>query len=341
MIGVSHPDGLILKKKRVFYTGSDALVQGQGLCYDFDRGTATTAEPSRRHYVEKPSATNNLHFAGVTASDYSAVTGGQWIEIYEPGSTCYVAAGINTTLGTTYLTCVAGGADPGRWRDAGFMGRGTALALQTKAAVQLAGETDGTGVLDAAGTTLTGTGFVTGGVAAGDKVVIYGGEHSGDGDVTDGIYTVSSVTNATTLVLTSAACSAELNCSYYIYTGNPLVLAHLFDGEESGLVEFPYADNGALTITAGGCTYFDGYINLSDHGTIALADGKYDGMKKKIRTLNASVANDIVATLATTGIQADGSTALDTLTFDEAADVATLQWDGCWRELYSTGVAKA
>lgn len=337
---ISHESSLVELPRRVRYTGSDALVKGQGLCYDADRGTAADADPKRVHYVEKPSATNNLWFAGVCSQDYTAETGGRWITIFEPGSTVYVAAGIDTTIDVTMLSCVAGSADPGRWREGGFMGRGTAIALQTITTGQIAGETDGTGVLDATGLILTGAGFSTGGVVAGDKVVIYGSENDGTNAGTDGTYTVASVTNNTTLVLTEAASDGgTMQCSYYIYSGNPQVLAHLYDGEESGLVEFRQITSGADTPMVGGVTYYRGYGNPDADTTVALANGKYLGLKKAFILTNAMIANDIVVTPATAGMQADGATALAAAEFDGALDALYLINMGVWIELYSPGVA--
>ncbi|KKK67734.1 hypothetical protein LCGC14_2951130, partial [marine sediment metagenome] len=74
--------------KRVFFTGDTALPRGWGLDYDADRGTDTVADGKRNRYVELPTTSNNMHFAGVTQRAYSAVVGGQWVDIFAPGSTC-------------------------------------------------------------------------------------------------------------------------------------------------------------------------------------------------------------------------------------------------------------
>lgn len=115
----------------VWFTGSTALLEGQGVCYDFDYGTASAADARRTNYVELPSITNARYFAGVAARAYAACTGGQFIEIYKPGSTCNILSKASTTLGSGLLTCEAGGTYAGYFRYAGFEGEGSCVPLQT------------------------------------------------------------------------------------------------------------------------------------------------------------------------------------------------------------------
>jgi len=118
----------------VWFTGSAALYEGMGVCFNYDTTTgaaAILADGNRGNEVELPSATNARYFAGVAARDYSAHSGGQMIEIYEPGSFCNVYAKANCTLGTGRLTCEAGGTYAGYFRYAGFEGQGSARPLQT------------------------------------------------------------------------------------------------------------------------------------------------------------------------------------------------------------------
>jgi len=118
----------------VWFTGSAALYEGMGVCFNYDSITgaaATLADGNRGNEVELPSATNARYFAGVAARDYSAHSGGQMIEIHEPGSICNVYAKANCTLGSGRLTCEAGGTYAGYFRYAGFEGQGSARPLQT------------------------------------------------------------------------------------------------------------------------------------------------------------------------------------------------------------------
>jgi len=119
--------------KWVWFEGSTALKEGQGVCYNYDYGTATSADGRRGNRVELPSATNARYFAGVASRDYSANTGGQLIEIYCPGSYCNVYSKANCTLGSGRITCEAGtgGSGQGYFTYVGFQGEGSAVPLQT------------------------------------------------------------------------------------------------------------------------------------------------------------------------------------------------------------------
>ena len=265
-------EDLPLSKKRVWYTGTDAILQGEAFCYDSDRGTAASIDGNRANYVERPSASNNNRFAGVALGNHSAKADGQMIEIAEPGSYCMIATSIDTVVDTTHLTCIAGGADAGRFREFGMMGRGSALAMQTLTTGNQKAQDAGAGVLDATGLILTVSAGATANVAAGDFVYIYAGEDDNTNSVTPGKYTVASVTNDTTIVLATAASDgATMQCSYYIIRGNPLVMAYLFDGEESGLIQFPVVTAGAVTTTmTGGTTSWTGNFTLSSDMTDTL-----------------------------------------------------------------------
>jgi hypothetical protein len=124
-------DAFPVLSKWVWFTGATALSEGQGLCYDYDRGTAANADAKRMNFVELPSITNARYFAGVAARSYAAVSGGQFIEIYLPGSACNILAMVSATLGSGILTCEAGGTYAGYFRYAGFEGEGSAVPLQT------------------------------------------------------------------------------------------------------------------------------------------------------------------------------------------------------------------
>ena len=85
--------------RRVWYIASTAISKGYGVCYDRDYGTATSVDAERDNRVSLPDNTNNNSFAGVVVRDYAAKTGGQYIEIAEPGSVsmCYFDG--STTIG--------------------------------------------------------------------------------------------------------------------------------------------------------------------------------------------------------------------------------------------------
>jgi hypothetical protein len=115
----------------VWFEGDTALKEGQGVCYNWDKGTAAEVDGRRSNRVELPSSTNARYFAGVAAREYRAVTGGQMIEICKPGSWCNILSKADCTIGVGRLTCEAGGSDAGYFIRAGFPGEGSAVPLQT------------------------------------------------------------------------------------------------------------------------------------------------------------------------------------------------------------------
>lgn len=115
----------------VWFTGSTALKEGQGVCYDWDYGTATDPDGRRCNFVELPSITNARFFAGVAKNNYAAKSGGQLIEVCRPGSYCNILSKASTTIGVGRLTCEAGGTYAGYFRYTGFAGEGSAVPLQT------------------------------------------------------------------------------------------------------------------------------------------------------------------------------------------------------------------
>ena len=115
----------------VWFGGTTALLEGQGVCYNWDYGTATVKDGRRMNRVELPTILNARYFAGVAARPYSAKSGGQMIEINLPGSCCNVLSKASTTIGVGRLTCEAGGTYAGYFRYAGFPGEGSCVPLQT------------------------------------------------------------------------------------------------------------------------------------------------------------------------------------------------------------------
>lgn len=101
-----------ISKKRVYYEGTDTLLEGYLLCYNYDTTTDrdgdTIAEGSqcngRYLKVEKPSTNNANFFAGVVAAESANKVGPCEITIIEPTSVIIpVYTDVNCTNGTTYL----------------------------------------------------------------------------------------------------------------------------------------------------------------------------------------------------------------------------------------------
>jgi len=115
----------------VWYASNAALNEGEAVCYNWDYGTAASFDGSRLNRVETPSTTNAQWFAGVAARAYSAVSGGQLIEIYKPGSVCNVWSGASTTIGVGLITFDVTSSYEGFFRYEGLEGRGSAIPLQT------------------------------------------------------------------------------------------------------------------------------------------------------------------------------------------------------------------
>ena len=330
----------------VWYEGVDALLEGEGVCYNTDYGTAANADARRANRVERPSTSNSPAFAGVAARDYKARSTGQLIEIYVPGSKgINIALGANTTIDTGMLTFQGGGGlSAGRFVAAGFPGRGTAIPRQTVAAAVITSDMIGTAwSLAADGITLT---HATATVVAGDKVVLLAGVAEDAAIyIVGGTYTVASVTDTETVVLTATAHAATaagaMDCIGYIYTaGNPKCQADLLLGEESGGIEFVNiidGGNAAQPHMAGGITYVPGGIDIAADIDIVLADGTRFGEKKGIWLLGALATADLTVNPATDGKTMAGGTLADMTGMDVAGDAAFLQWYGLWMVIGITG----
>ncbi len=323
----------------VWYEGTDILRTGEAVCFNTDYGTAATADARRCNRVERPSTSNNMAFAGVAARDYSAKSTGQLIEIYAPGSQCVpVALGVDTVIDTGILVFTAGtaGSHRGRFVKTGFSGRGAIKPRQTVTAVLEASMT-GAWYLALDGLTLTVVS--TAGLVAGDTVVLLGGANNGTGAIVPGKYTIASITNGTVLVLSASAVTAApgaaLTCTGYAYTGNPTCISDLLDGEECGGSEFvsPPDTGGAAVMTymVGGWTYVCGGVTVgSAVANGALAQGTVYGLKKAFAGLGTLTTNGATVTLAGADLKIDGSTALDLITINAAAQVIVLEWNCAW-----------
>lgn len=351
-------------RKRVFFLGTGALVKGQGVCYS--RGqtaaaantaatAATDADERRDNMVNLPSSSNNDSFAGVTIQAYSANAAGQWIDIYEPGSVCEIAVHLAATVNSTVVTCSAASGNAGYFHNAGFMGRGTALCLQTRGALSDTTTTPGVLASSLVGSatvsttpwkTISSTGLFAN-AAAGDFVFVVGGGTTATmvTPVTVGKYTIDSVTNDNTAVMTSAIATVDSSVAAYVVRGSPTVLAYLYDGEDSRLTEWITPDSAtAVSSMVGGVTFIFGGsgVDITTDSTYTLADGLYTGMMKRWRLMGALGTNDYLVTLGTTGEQLDGTTDLASLEFDGANDDSLLIWGGqYWRLLVNKGTGLA
>ena len=113
---------------KVFTSVATAIKQGYAFCYNYDYGTAASADERRGFEVEKPSTANHMWFAGVAAKDYVANSSGQYIEIVPPGNYCYVYANASCTLGSTTISPLCG---QHYFKYDGLPGAGRFTALQT------------------------------------------------------------------------------------------------------------------------------------------------------------------------------------------------------------------
>jgi hypothetical protein len=345
-----HMNQARVKLLRVWYGGSDQLLLGEAVCYNSDHGTAADADASRCNRVERPTTSNNRDFAGVAAASYSARSGGQFIDIYEPGSKAVpVALAVDTVIGAGLLTFTAGqnSEDGGRFYTGKYRGRGSAIPRQTKTAIEEASMA-GAWSLAVDGVTLTVAS--TADLEAGMTVVLVGGEDDATGAVVPGKYQIESITDGTTLVLAESAVDAApagaATCTGYIYSGNPVAICDLLDGEESGGVEFislPNAGGDDTPYMVGGVSYICGGITLAADADVELAQGTLPGDKKAFFCLGTLTTNDFVVDLVTAGVQIDGSTALaEIVAIDAAGEGVFLEFRGVrWFAMDITGATQA
>ena len=132
--------------KWVWLAETVALKEGQGVCYDYAYYTGTDtghalADARRTNRVKLPTILNAPFFAGVAARAYPAASTGQFIEIYTPGSTCYILTKANLSNAVGRVTCQAGGTYAGYFTAEGFQGQGSAIPLQTKDTSTTVGKT--------------------------------------------------------------------------------------------------------------------------------------------------------------------------------------------------------
>lgn len=358
----AHIKAAHVELARVWFEDATDLHEGEAVCYSIANGTATKKNGKRVNLVTRPTSENNNAFAGVASRFYPAETGGQFIDICCPGSRgVNVAIGDNVTINSGILTFTVGsGTAGGRFVKGGFAGRGSIVPRQTVASAVLLASMTGGFSLATDGVTLTHASNTD--IAAGDTVVLLGGENEGSGKaIVPGKYVVDSVTSATVLVLSSSAVSktpdGALTCTGYVYSGTALCQADLLTGEESGGVEFVSppntgdSDGAGLSFMSGGVSYICGGVTIATEAANgALANGEYLGQKKGFHCLGTLTTNDAQVTLETAGEQlavtdaidsaGDGSPlALAAATFDAAGEFLYLVWFGIWKESSHSGCA--
>jgi len=118
-----------------FCEDTSALVAGQAVCLDMDRGTATAVDGKRLQFVEAPSVSNNRDFAGILLDAKPAHTSGHVSVRVVVSGPALVNVGASSVTLLDYLT-----ADvvDGKFYGVGQKGRGTVKILQTLVAAGLA-----------------------------------------------------------------------------------------------------------------------------------------------------------------------------------------------------------
>jgi hypothetical protein len=367
------------RKIPVWFPGTTAIRKGRGLCYDIDvagTGTGETATDPwgrRGNSVALPSTSNNLFFAGVATQYYPAMSGGQRIDIWQPGSICPVQVGFPSTIFSqtagTLHTCSVHSADAGAFTFKGLSGRGTAMALETKA--QAAGGDVTFKSVDGAATTawsspsltITATGVGTA-CGYGDATIdpteflviaLGGADDAAGGDAATGEMAVTGeypvVTAPSADTITIATDIGDVDLTFYVIKNTyPCILAYLMEGEESGLQEVLSPQDAVTTIhpMIGGTSIIcGGYTMLADSGG-TLADGLIEGQKKAVVGLGTLTTKDYVLTV-TSGMQKDGATTLASFAIDAAGEEAVMQWHGNvgdsttgeWFSLQDAGITAA
>lgn len=323
-----HVSQAVKKQKRALLVGTaDAVFQrGTALVYNRDYGTAATREGSRDKRVEAITTSNAINFAGVLDHKVTLPsTGEAWVTINEPGSVCDIAIGSDVVVNATHLWPLAASGDPGRFRaDEGVgIGRGCAKALQTNASGNLGESLDGSAVVSTK--TLTKTALFADAVAGDIVVILAGCTAAGAAGSAPGRYVIDSVTSDNAVELVTAPGDGDVAC--FVISGNPVALAYLYDGEETGCIEWiDMLDNDAVTAMVGGCTHVMGGVTLgAGDCTDTLADGTFPGQKKGFVLHGALTTQDYLVTV-TSGIQMDGSTGLGTFEMDADGDYLFVVW---------------
>lgn len=338
------------RKSRVWFPGSTQVRKGMGVCYDLDIYTAKDGQAvtdgwgRRGNSVAVPDTSNNLAFAGVATQTYLAKSGGQFIDIYEPGGMAEVAVGLPTTINETILTCSVNTADAGRFTLQGLPGRGTALALQSQARADggniAFSSLDGTAT--SVWTTVSTISKAGIGTACGHGdddidptefvvVVLGGADEATGGDsagemATKGAYAVLDAPTSGTITI--ATDIGDVDATLYVIKNTyTTVMCYLMDGDESGLQEtISPQDDTTSSLMVGGSTFLCSGYALQADAAGTLADGLRNGQRKMFGSLGTFTSNDWVLT-CTGGIDVDLGNCV-TIPFDTAGDYLVMEWHG-------------
>jgi hypothetical protein len=338
---VRHIDDPYVITEQVLFVGtaSTSFSAGIWLCYNIDYGTATTTEGSRRNRVEVPSITNAHQSAGASLHDFKTdADGNAKVQIAKPGSTCLVKASEDTVIGRKLTAFCGAGNDSSRFTALGFSGRGTATMLETNTTLLEDNRAPafGADALAADGLTITVTDS-SDYTAGTDKVQIFCGQNDATGVVVAGIYDFT-ITDGTTIVLTASCVdttpAGALNLSFVVIDGdNDMVLAHLDDGEESGLVYYRAPADAGGTVTNYN-PYGKNYImavTIAAADDITFAQGTFFGQHCGFFLLSSHETSDTVVNLATNGFTMTGGALAEVNTIDTTADYCYFDWRTVWR----------
>jgi hypothetical protein len=338
---------------------SVALERGVAVCFDRDRGTASAHDGTRDNYIELPSAANHRNFAGVVAQNHAAKTYAtrEACAVFQPGSHCVISTLIPTTINSTILTAlVSAGQANGRFIQAGYVGRGSAKAMQTIANATDADDLtpqpvsqslDGACVYTATTRNFAATGKFAK-ARVGDYIYVVAGSTAAGAaaGLTYGRYTISTITDDDNAIVSVSPGSTNAIVAIYVVRGNPTVQAELLGGDESGLIEWIVPIHNTTIAVAplrsGLSLIFGGTTFATGDGTYLIVDGVEIGERKGFLCMGAITTNEFQVLDTASNLQTLGGTTLTVLAsieFEAATESAHAVWDGVvWQVVAATGV---
>lgn len=127
-------------------------------------------------------------------------------------------------------------------------------------------------------------------------------------------------------------------------TAAGLVNARLIAENDLGLLQrlTPVAAGGAIVAAPIGATLVNGTAVNDAHITCTLANGTVIGQKKMFLVTNTIGNSKNLVVTVTSGVQLDGTTALNSMTFNSANERSILEWMGnAWKLIHSVGTTLA
>lgn len=269
----------------------------------------------------------------------------QLVELALPGGCAMIAGIVPTVINKTRLTCIVPSAlqitsgyigNAGLFGRAALPGRGTAIALQTMADGTDAPREEsyaGVGVYTTSSGTITHSGAFTN-AAAGDKVIVLSGGIANAAKA--GTYYIKTFTSANAVIISETSggdafltlvADTKKVCFCTVKASDPLTLAYLCDGNESGLQEFDIAVNSATTNPmVGGTTNLLGNVTIANAHVPPIVNGLFPGMLKLVR-VGGTLTGNYTITPATKGIIPTGAV-LTAVTLSASGGMALLRWTG-------------